>query len=344
MDGVEKELKFVFIKWFPDEPVTGGEKEFLAVFEILRKYYNVSLVECFPIKARRERKYLYNVLARPLEIICRNRLSLKLVKNGYEVYSDSRAGTIEIIQPPPLHSLSLVVRLVHKYHSFFDLVSRMGRNNLKMVIYVSQFVKNNCKVEKDGLKEYTIYPINLKSLPEDVRFSEKEDIIVTVARISPEKKLERLQEILKDLKYKHYLIGFETDTKYTKKIERMLPNTQIIINATEKEKNIILKKAKIFINTSENESAAMTLVEALAYGVVPLAHDSGGSLELLPEDFLYNDNKEAREKIEKFMKNYNDEVFSSLRRDASKFLTDELEKSLLYAFNETFGKTIKYEE
>jgi len=50
-------------------------------------------------------------------------------------------------------------------------------------------------------------------------------------------------------------------------------------------KNNYLRRAKIFLNTSENEPFGLVIIEAMAYGVLPIAHNLGGPSEILPRDF-----------------------------------------------------------
>ncbi|MGC9167255.1 MAG: hypothetical protein ACP5GR_06435, partial [Thermoplasmata archaeon] len=90
MQDSKANVKIVFIKWFPGEPKTGGEKVFYYFYNILKKWYDVQIVECLKNNTNRDRHiYLYYLISKPFEIVCRNRLSIKLVKMGYEVYSDS---------------------------------------------------------------------------------------------------------------------------------------------------------------------------------------------------------------------------------------------------------------
>ena len=211
---------------------------------------------------------------------------------------------------------------------FLDWLSRAGKNNLRIVVYASNYTKEKYKINKKDIKEYVVYPSTIKNIP-DIDFSLKENIIVTVSRIIPDKKLEKLAEILEGLNYKHYLIGFEYNRNYTDKLKNLLPNSEFIINATEEQKNNILKRAKIFLNTSEYDTFPLTIPEALSYGLVPIAHNSGGPAEYLQKDFLYNNNKEAKEKVKIFMENYNFDLFTKIRNEAKKFTLKEFEKNLI---------------
>ncbi|MGC9167231.1 MAG: hypothetical protein ACP5GR_06295, partial [Thermoplasmata archaeon] len=75
---------------------------------------------------------------------------------------------------------------------------------------------------------------------------------------------------------------------------------------------------------------------AMAYGLVPIAHMSGGPQYYLPGEFLYRNNQEAREKIKEAMINYNHDVFESMRNEAKKYLISETEKDILNAFENAF--------
>ena len=79
---------------------------------------------------------------------------------------------------------------------------------------------------------------------------------------------------------------------------------------TEEVKMDILSKCSIYINLAVNESFGITVIEALAAGCVPIAHDSGGIREYLPSYLLYSTFDEAAEKVATYV-----ESKSSIRKD-----------------------------
>ena len=201
--------------------------------------------------------------------------------------------------------------------------------------YVSNFVKENCRLKKKGINEYVIYPSIIDEIP-DSKYSDKEDIIVTVSRIASEKKLDKILKIMENLPYPHYLIGFSTDKLYLEKVRTQLKKTKIILDAPEDVKNEYLRRAKIFLNTSENEPFGLVIVEAIAYGVLPIAHKSGGPSEILPREFLYSDEKDAEELIKKYMTKYKEKIYNEMRQRAREFTRDKVEHRLYQAITETF--------
>jgi glycosyltransferase involved in cell wall biosynthesis len=108
-----------------------------------------------------------------------------------------------------------------------------------------------------------------------ISYDDKENIVVIISRIVQDKNLEKLKHILDNIDCEHYLIGFAPNVDYLNNIKRLLPKSTIITNATEQEKNEVLKKSKIFLNTSEEESFGLVFTETMSYGLIPIAHNSG---------------------------------------------------------------------
>lgn len=79
----------------------------------------------------------------------------------------------------------------------------------------------------------------------------------------------------------------------------------------EERKVDIFRECSAYINLAPNETFGISVVEAMAGGCVPIAHDSGSIPEFLPEQFRYSDPKEASEKIGAYI-------------DSRKVLRDEL--------------------
>jgi len=98
----------------------------------------------------------------------------------------------------------------------------------------------------------------------DLKYSNKENIIVTVSRIASEKNLEIIIKIMEYVPYEDYLIGLPTDLLRLEKLKNQLKKTKIILNASEDVKNEYLRRAKIFLNTSENEPFCLVIIEAMA--------------------------------------------------------------------------------
>ena len=135
--------------------------------------------------------------------------------------------------------------------------------------------------------------------------------------------------ILDNLSYAHYLIGFSDDPVYLNQLRKKLTKTIIIPNATEEQKYDLLRKAKILLHPAIYETAGLVLTEAMSYGVIPIAHRSGGSIEIVPNDFLFENTEDAKRKIEFFMHNYNAELVDRFTSIAGRFTVDRFHKDFV---------------
>ena len=63
----------------------------------------------------------------------------------------------------------------------------------------------------------------------------------------------------------------------------------------------IFHKCSMYVNLAINEPFGITVIEALAAGCIPIAHNSGGIPEYLPEELRYSDANEACEKIATYL-------------------------------------------
>jgi len=87
---------------------------------------------------------------------------------------------------------------------------------------------------------------------------------------------------------------------------------------TGEQKIEIFRRCPLYINLAVNETFGITIIEALAAGCVPIAHDSGGVPEYLPSNLRYSTPDEAAEKAAVYM-DTNNRLREELRNIALKF-------------------------
>lgn len=321
--------KFAFVKQFAGDPKGGGQIIFMKCYEIIGEHFNSILVEPVFKKVSR-RTFVNRLILNPLNIVLNNLVCSRLLKEGYEIFSDSDCGTVRYLQPMSENlSPSFTDILVWRINRLLDIISRFGKNNLHLIIYNSYFTSLRFGYSRTVALERILYPGILKNKPNPSLITTKEDFIVTISRISPEKNLEIISEIIKGIGFKHYLIGYCTDYKYLEYLKGKIPESIIIPNAGEEIKADLLGKAKILLHTAINEPAGMIYMEAFSYGTVPIAHNSGGTKEIVPQEFLFDENREAREKIIKYIKTYNGELGNNLMVKSEKFMIQSFRDNLL---------------
>ena len=155
----------------------------------------------------------------------------------------------------------------------------------KMPILLTNSLFNKWAIENylHG-KAYVLYPpvqiddhINLSKI------SNRENIVLTISRIDESKGLDlvpRIAERTSDAKF--VIIGSLGSERCLHEINSIIRNLQLIDrvvvvpNVSEEMKKILLSKAKIYLHTSQYEPFGISVVEAMASGLVPLVYKSGG--------------------------------------------------------------------
>lgn len=141
----------------------------------------------------------------------------------------------------------------------------------------------------------TLYPKGVKSLfhtianpivlgVEDEHYTDKENIILFVGRLTYQKRLDRLLQIWKNLqnKFRDWKVIIVGNGNYAQEYKRNTKELNLwnVEYVGQQPAEKYFKKSKIVCMTSSHEAFGMVLVEAQKYGCVPIAYNS---FETAPE-------------------------------------------------------------
>jgi len=177
----------------------------------------------------------------------------------------------------------------------------------------------------------------------------RDNIIVTCSRFTPEKGLNIIPEIASKVpEGKFYIFGstskisWEVISEIKKTINKFkVKNVYLKPNTPLKEMLSIYRKAKIYLHTMVNEHFGVSIVEAMASGLIPLTHKSGGP---------YMDILDSKQGVYGFYYKTGDEaanIIKSLLNDdlkLKKIREKAVERSVLFSkntFKSNFIKAIK---
>ena len=133
--------------------------------------------------------------------------------------------------------------------------------------------------------------------------------IVTIARISPQKRIERMvdmvEEIFKYPKYRNWTFEIWGDGEQYDYIKSLITSKQIrMMGRTDKPMDVLLTSS-INLNTSDYEGFALSILEANECGVPTITFDFGESTEEEILDgktgFIAKDRKDYINKLKKMM-------------------------------------------
>jgi glycosyltransferase involved in cell wall biosynthesis len=220
------------------------------------------------------------------------------------------------------------------YHERVRHVNRF----LSVSDYTGRFIK---KVW--GRESTTLYPPcpidQYKSFGED-----KEDLVITIGRIVPEKRMLDFLEIASGLpSFKFAVIGafdHKNPQYYESLRKRASSNVSFILSPLRGAKDI-LRRAKAYVHCARNEQFGIAIVEAMAAGCVPVVHDSGGPPEIVTNDvgFRWKNTDVAISQIASLFAHERLRVELSRRASdrATQFSSDTFESKILETLEESVG-------
>jgi len=188
---------------------------------------------------------------------------------------------------------------------YYRPASAYYRNRVRRVgvlLSVSDFTRGFVE-KKWGRDSTTIYPpCPVEAFSELSKVQRREDLVVTVGRIVPEKRFHLFVELARIVpKTRFVAIGSLSDvaSTYYDRLKRTAPeNVSFVLSPLRKVRGL-LGRAMAYVHCAENEHFGITIVEAMAAGCVPIVHDSGGPREIVTSDvgFRWSDLSTASRQI-----------------------------------------------
>jgi alpha-1,2-mannosyltransferase len=213
------------------------------------------------------------------------------------------------------------------------------RSNL--ILTNSKFSSEAIREAFPGVEPYILYP------PVDTeRFSSaysqpianREAKVLVVSRFSPEKRIENAIKIAHLLggKIKFQIVGSLTPTNrpYFKELKQMIEIyrlTEVVNlkpNASNEELIDTMSSSTVYLHTMIGEHFGVSIVEAMAAGLLPIVPSYGGCSEIIPSDQQYHTLEKAADLIAKNIKYANEEKRMKMRKMSMQFSPDSFRKGM----------------
>jgi glycosyltransferase involved in cell wall biosynthesis len=207
-----------------------------------------------------------------------------------------------------------------------------------------------CNSKFTAKKVSEVYPIkneNLEILYPPVQFpnkkveSKKQKTVVSLGRFSEEKRQLEQLEIAQQLpEYNFKIIGFSGNGKYLMECKNKLEsekikNVEILADIDFAEIEKIMSESQFFIHNVRNEPFGISTVQAIAYGCIPVVHNSGGSKEIVNNESLkFNSANECITRFQNLSLKHVDEMNSMrdaihLKEYSKEYFMQQFEKILM---------------
>jgi glycosyltransferase involved in cell wall biosynthesis len=174
--------------------------------------------------------------------------------------------------------------------------------------------------------------------------SSQENLVVTTSRLEPSKLLERIPQIAAqtDKNIQFAIIGrlcnqatLDNLQALVKKLD-LAERVKIYPNASAQTKIDLLKRAKIYLHTMVGEHFGISIVEAMALGCMPIAHNSGGMTEFVPAKYRYETILEASAKITREIGNWSPQGSEEMKQIADRFSTANFSLRFMELFSKNY--------
>jgi len=226
------------------------------------------------------------------------------------------------------------------YLKFCNFISPFNQKILErdIVISNSNWTAKLIK-EKYGIATKIIYPPvanNFLNIP----FQQRENGFVFIGRITPEKGLDKVIEILNIVRRKGFdihlhIVGGIEDKKYGEFLKKNFQKNKDWIFSEgwlgeEKKKDIIVKH-RFGISACKNEAFGISVAEMVKAGCIVFVPNGGGQKEIVNHHLLiYDDVDDAAEKIKRVLSNQQlqDDILKHLAKQKEKFSLDIFKKQV----------------
>jgi len=248
------------------------------------------------------------------------------------------------VQPPAGEDVRLPVRDGMFCSPRFNLIYDLAQRPLRLFMRNTYFLANSLYT-KELVKRFlrreakVVYPpVPLHLYPERPSVK-RENLVVTLSALNPRKNLKLIAEMAKMVPEAKFVLAGYFYSKFGYLLEEIkselqksgLGNFIYLPSASEAEKVRLLERAKVYFHPTICEPFGIGIAEGMAAGCIPVAHDSGGPREFVPQEWRYRDAAEAASKIRLALKIWSPEMAHDFRMSVSCFSEERFKLEILAA-------------
>jgi alpha-1,2-mannosyltransferase len=232
------------------------------------------------------------------------------------------------------------------WRAYFKPYTLITQSLAMRAITGSSLILTNSAFSREAIREAfaNVHPYVLYPPVDTERFSRaynqtinaREAKVLVVARFSPEKQIESAIKVANLLggTIKFHIVGSLTpaNRSYFKMLQNMIETyglreiVTLTPNASNEELIDAMSKSMIYFHTMIGEHFGVSIVEAMAAGLVPVVPAYGGCSEIVPSEYQYHTLQEAAEYIAKYAKIADDQKRIQMLEIARQFSPDNFRR------------------
>ena len=236
----------------------------------------------------------------------------------------------------------------YPYRSFLSC-HRDDMSN-KLFIANSKFIAKAVNAEL-GITPHVLYPsVSDFILNRDQSYfnDQRENVVLTIARISYGKNLEIIPRIAKlTSKNVSFVIAGLLDSEQAlnslnrlKKELNVSDRVKIMVNVKRSVLRKMLLNSKVYLHSAVDEPFGISIVEAMSSGCIPIVHNSGGPKEFVHKNFRFDHLEEAAKKVEQAISYWSPTQARNFTKNAERFSENNFSKRFIDILDSHFNKHI----
>jgi glycosyltransferase involved in cell wall biosynthesis len=190
------------------------------------------------------------------------------------------------------------------YHIMSNVLTKKALERSNVVLTNSRFSKEALRKAYPDVQPSVLYPpVDIDRFSIAYQSNYREPQVLVISRFSPEKQIERAIKVARLLKGKIKLkvIGslVPANRPYFDSLRKMIHeddlerNIKLTPNATNVELLNAMSTSTIYLHTMYGEHFGVSIVEAMAAGLVPIVPSYGGCSEIVPLEYQYGTLEDA---------------------------------------------------
>ena len=234
------------------------------------------------------------------------------------------------------------------YQFMSHLLTKRALKRSNLIFTNSKFTRNAIKKVYPSFDPQVIYPpIDLERFSSCLCSKSRENQVLVISRFSPEKQLEKaimIAKILKNIKF--VIIGnlLRANQSYFQYLQKLIQDysltsrVKLIPNAANEEMMNAMSTSMVYLHTMDGEHFGISIVEAMAAGLIPVVPSYGGCSEIVPTEFQYESIKDASACISKNIDKYDNKKSQYVHSIAKQFSTENFRRNIKYFIEQAYDK------
>lgn len=244
-------------------------------------------------------------------------------------------------------SANIAGRIKNRYYLPYSFWEKGPAKKRRRVVFANSTYTMNAVERIVGITPILLYPPIMRTFFNHDLSSQRTNTVVSVARISPEKRFTLIPQIAKmtDKRIHFLIVGISESPNELGRIMTLIEKCQVsdrvkvVTNVSREELQKILRTSKVLFHPAEGEHFGVSIVEGMASGCIPIVHNSGGPKEFVPRPFRFNELAEAAKNIENVVLDWSPQLARRFVQVAESFSEEHFTERFLEIFNRYVEKS-----